>query len=74
MWTKLDDTPYEVLNEIYPISSESYNFEEVDQLDKNMNLCIIGHVDSGKSTLMGHIFQLWGLLSSQEIHKNKRES
>jgi len=39
-----------------------------------MNLCIIGHVDSGKSTLMGHMLLLWGKVTQQEFHRNKREA
>lgn len=59
------------LNEIYPI----HGGEEVKAKDnENLNLCIIGHVDSGKSTLTGNLLALQGHLSKQELHRNKREA
>ena len=57
------------MNEVYPDLEES-KIED----SSNLNLCIIGHVDSGKSTLMGHLLLLKGHISKQELHKNKREA
>lgn len=34
-----------------------------------LNLVIIGHVDSGKSTLTGHLLVKCGLVNNQELHK-----
>ena len=34
----------------------------------------VGHVDAGKSTLMGHLLCLLGHVSKKELHKNKTES
>ncbi|EGR27885.1 hypothetical protein IMG5_187290 [Ichthyophthirius multifiliis] len=41
---------------------------------QNLNLIIIGHVDSGKSTLIGHLCYLKGLIDSKQAHKNEKES
>jgi elongation factor 1-alpha len=35
----------------------------------HINLIIIGHVDHGKSTLMGHMLYKTGALSKQEMAK-----
>lgn len=34
----------------------------------------IGHVDAGKSSLMGRILHLLGRVSRKDMHKNERES
>jgi len=39
-----------------------------------LNLVIIGHVDAGKSTLTGHLLLKKGLVSDQEIHRNKKDA
>lgn len=39
-----------------------------------INLIVIGHVDSGKSTLMGHLLYQLGHVSSKAMHKHKQES
>ena len=39
-----------------------------------INLVIIGHVDAGKSTLMGHLLCQLGQVSSKTLHKYKQES
>lgn len=39
-----------------------------------LNLVIIGHVDSGKSTLMGHILLKMGRVDKQEWHKVEKLS
>ncbi len=38
------------------------------------NLIVIGHVDAGKSTLMGHLLFQLGHVSSKTMHKYKQES
>ena len=35
---------------------------------------IIGHVDSGKSTLMGHLLLKMGRIDKQEMHKVEKLS
>ena len=40
----------------------------------NMNLVIVGHVDAGKSTLMGHLLLLLGEVNNRTISKYKKEA
>jgi len=37
---------------------------------KDMNMVVIGQVDAGKSTLMGHILHKTGQIGKHEIKKN----
>ena len=69
----------EVANRIY----QEYNyFKGNEELEKvclegnknNLNLVIIGHVDSGKSTMTGHILYKAGLVKANDIRKNKQEA
>ncbi|KAF5461517.1 hypothetical protein F2P56_017610 [Juglans regia] len=39
-----------------------------------LNLAIVGHVDSGKSTLSGRLLHLLGRISQKEMHKNEKEA
>ncbi|XP_063089045.1 HBS1-like protein isoform X3 [Cavia porcellus] len=39
-----------------------------------LNLVVIGHVDAGKSTLMGHILYLLGNVNKRTMHKYEQES
>lgn len=39
-----------------------------------LNLAIVGHVDSGKSTLSGRLLQLLGRISKKEMHKFEKEA
>ena len=39
-----------------------------------LNLVVVGHVDSGKSTLMGHLLVQLGQVSSKMMHKYENES
>ncbi|ERN01088.1 hypothetical protein AMTR_s00002p00187140 [Amborella trichopoda] len=39
-----------------------------------LNLAIVGHVDSGKSTLSGRLLHLLGRISPKEMHKYEKES
>ncbi|XP_074557035.1 LOW QUALITY PROTEIN: uncharacterized protein LOC141813021, partial [Curcuma longa] len=41
---------------------------------KQLNLAIVGHVDSGKSTLSGRLLHLLGKVSKKEMHKYEKES
>jgi translation elongation factor TU len=45
-----------------------------DEQKKRINVVIIGHVDAGKSTLMGHLLVQTGMVSDKMIHKYKKES
>ncbi|XP_049394123.1 uncharacterized protein LOC125858403 isoform X2 [Solanum stenotomum] len=39
-----------------------------------LNLAIVGHVDSGKSTLSGRLLHLLGRISHKEMHKYEKEA
>ncbi|PKA50017.1 Elongation factor 1-alpha C [Apostasia shenzhenica] len=39
-----------------------------------LNLAIVGHVDSGKSTLSGRLLHLMGRISKKEMHKYEKEA
>uniref|UniRef100_A0A7C9CYX7 Tr-type G domain-containing protein n=1 Tax=Opuntia streptacantha TaxID=393608 RepID=A0A7C9CYX7_OPUST len=39
-----------------------------------LNLAIVGHVDSGKSTLSGRLLHLLGQISQKQMHKYEKES
>jgi len=41
---------------------------------ESINLVVIGHVDSGKSTLMGHLLFQLGQVSQKVMHKHEQES
>jgi small GTP-binding protein len=41
---------------------------------QRINIVIIGHVDAGKSTLMGHLLYQSGSVDDKVIHKYKKES
>ncbi|KJH45342.1 putative translation elongation factor EF-1, subunit alpha [Dictyocaulus viviparus] len=45
--------------------------EDTKQL---VNLVVVGHVDAGKSTLMGHLLCKLGYVDQRTIHKYKQES
>ena len=40
----------------------------------HINLVVIGHVDAGKSTLMGHLLYLLGFVSKKAIHRYETDS
>ncbi|KAF2283542.1 hypothetical protein GH714_011923 [Hevea brasiliensis] len=44
-----------------------------DQLTQ-LNLAIVGHVDSGKSTLSGRLLHLLGRITQKEMHKYEKEA
>jgi len=46
----------------------------IEETKNNLNLVIIGHVDSGKSTMTGHLLHLGGVVNQQEIRKNLKQT
>ena len=62
------------LNEVYPSIDSAAEWKEFDKENDNLNLCIIGHVDSGKSTLMGHLLLNLNVISDKLIHKYETQS
>mmetsp|Transcript_98059 Transcript_98059/g.134854 ORF Transcript_98059/g.134854 Transcript_98059/m.134854 type:complete len:129 (-) Transcript_98059:1151-1537(-) len=66
----------ETLNMIYP-EIHYFDKEVAQQLakdNKSLNIVIIGHVDSGKSTLTGHLLYSLGHVSDQFLRKNEKLS
>lgn len=51
-----------------------YKLQDTTDDKQNINLVIIGHVDSGKSTLMGHLLYLVGQISDKTLQKYEKES
>ncbi|GAB4854553.1 hypothetical protein Ancab_023134 [Ancistrocladus abbreviatus] len=45
-----------------------------DGVMTQLNLAVVGHVDSGKSTLSGRLLHLLGKISQKEMHKYEREA
>lgn len=50
------------------------NLDNKSQLPQTTNVGIIGHVDTGKSTLLGHLFHKMQLVDEKTIRKNAKES
>lgn len=48
--------------------------DECDSEKENVHLIVIGHVDAGKSTLMGHLLYELGYVSKKLIQKYEHES
>ncbi|KAL0913744.1 hypothetical protein M5K25_017227 [Dendrobium thyrsiflorum] len=48
--------------------------EQQQETKSQLNIAIVGHVDSGKSTLCGRLLHLLGKISKKEIHKYQKEA
>ncbi|XP_065849360.1 uncharacterized protein [Euphorbia lathyris] len=47
---------------------------EADETVTQLNLAIVGHVDSGKSTLTGRLLHLRGRITQKQMHKFEKEA
>ncbi|XP_066348578.1 uncharacterized protein [Miscanthus floridulus] len=47
---------------------------EDQEIRKQLSLAIVGHVDSGKSTLCGRLRHALGLISKKQMHKYEKEA
>jgi len=56
------------------VPEESALPEAVDDGRPGLSLVVVGHVDAGKSTLMGHLLCLVGEVSTKTFHKYEKES
>mmetsp|Transcript_8496 Transcript_8496/g.27013 ORF Transcript_8496/g.27013 Transcript_8496/m.27013 type:complete len:672 (-) Transcript_8496:71-2086(-) len=45
-----------------------------DQAKPNVNLVVVGHVDAGKSTLMGHLLYKLKFVTQRQMHKFEKEA
>lgn len=59
---------------VTPFSMKPKGPPPKDEIKKRINVVIIGHVDAGKSTLMGHLLVQTGMVSDKQMHKFKKES
>ncbi|CAL5070809.1 unnamed protein product [Urochloa decumbens] len=63
-----------------PVSISQYKPEpwmlqsEDQEMRRQLNLAIVGHVDSGKSTLCGRVLHALGLISKKQMHKYEKEA
>mmetsp|Transcript_36551 Transcript_36551/g.85794 ORF Transcript_36551/g.85794 Transcript_36551/m.85794 type:complete len:567 (+) Transcript_36551:95-1795(+) len=55
-------------------AAASGNAKEVKTLKRHLNICFIGHVDAGKSTISGHIMYLTGQVDERTMEKYEREA
>lgn len=62
----------ELNSEIYP--TIEYGIEQQSDSKVDISLVVIGHVDSGKSTLMGHLLYLQGEINDKTLAKYEKES
>ncbi|EEC69825.1 hypothetical protein OsI_00145 [Oryza sativa Indica Group] len=67
------DTAKPYLPEEYKPEKWMFANEESGVLSQ-LNLAIVGHVDSGKSTLSGRLLHLLGRISKKDMHKNEKEA
>lgn len=56
------------------LSSEGNSNDSSTTGRRGLHLVVMGHVDAGKSTLMGRLLHELGHVSQKEMHKNQRES
>ncbi|KRX06478.1 Translation protein, beta-barrel domain [Pseudocohnilembus persalinus] len=61
-------------NKIYPQIDYKINISEEEQQSNHINLVTVGHVDSGKSTLIGHLRYILKDIDSRQMHKLEKES
>ncbi|XP_069831084.1 HBS1-like protein isoform X1 [Dendropsophus ebraccatus] len=72
----LNSTPSQVKS----IGKSKQKINVKEELEKRqggkqlLNLVVIGHVDAGKSTLMGHLLYLLGHVNKRTMHKYEQES
>lgn len=65
-------TPARIRDKAVDVMSE---YKEQRGSGKNLiNLVVVGHVDAGKSTLMGHLLYLQGNVGQRTMHKYEQES
>ncbi len=48
--------------------------KEAQKSKQKLNMVVIGHVDAGKSTLVGHLLHLLGCVDDRTMHKHKKMS
>ncbi|KAK1686717.1 hypothetical protein QYE76_047565 [Lolium multiflorum] len=62
-------------NHVSQYKPERWMLQGEDQeMPRQLNLAIVGHVDSGKSTLCGRLLHALGRISKKQMHKNEKEA
>lgn len=69
---KLVDRDLTRYNSPYPVIK--YDYQDYSESKHHLNLIIVGHVDSGKSTLTGHLLYLLKQLDDKTMHRNEKDS
>lgn len=65
----------ELNNMKYPKNLPNISLIDLNSSEKpNINIVVIGHVDSGKSTLMGHLLYIMGEIDDKTLNKYEKES
>lgn len=54
--------------------AEKGKYDDMEDKLSQLNLAVVGHVDSGKSTLSGRLLHLLGHISQKEMHKYEKEA
>mmetsp|Transcript_49010 Transcript_49010/g.96119 ORF Transcript_49010/g.96119 Transcript_49010/m.96119 type:complete len:682 (+) Transcript_49010:53-2098(+) len=67
-------TPYALTAKQKKSRGEVLARHRSSQSKPGLNLVCIGHVDVGKSTMMGHLLYLMGRVDAKTIHKYEKES
>lgn len=70
---KQPQTPKPLPKELLRNAQEMFNKERGSD-KQHIHMVVIGHVDAGKSTLMGHLLCDTGYISQRVMHKNEQES
>ncbi|KAJ8270574.1 hypothetical protein GJAV_G00116610 [Gymnothorax javanicus] len=74
------DDPIAILTPVKVSSKAKQQLNIREELEKRqggkplLNLVVIGHVDAGKSTLMGHLLYLLGHVNKRTMHKYEQDS
>lgn len=58
----------------YNIDYPTIELKRKIEPSKTINIVVVGHVDSGKSTLVGKLMHLIKEISRKQIHKNEKMS
>ncbi|GMH43071.1 hypothetical protein BSKO_10993 [Bryopsis sp. KO-2023] len=65
---------YEMEPELVRLCEKAANQAAADGARSKLHLVVLGHVDAGKSTLMGRLLYDLGQIGQKEMHKNKKEA
>ena len=64
----------DITTDHYNMEYPSINTPSHIEPSNTINIVVVGHVDSGKSTLVGVFLKEAEIISKKELHKNEKES